>query len=151
MKIVVVCLGNICRSPIAEGIFQQLIDKHQLPWMVASAGTNGYHTGEPPHASSTKVCQQNGIDISHQVSIKFTAQHFDDYDLILVMAKDVYNDVLNLNPNKEQLQKVAYFLDSLYPGQQAGVTDPWYGPDSGYLPVFTQIEKACIAWLHRLK
>ncbi len=143
MKILMVCLGNICRSPMAHGIMEQLITDHQLPWHVASAGTNGYHTGEAPHNSSIKICKQHNIDISHQVSQRFTVSDFDNYDRIYVMAKDVYDDVQVLATHKKQMEKVHYFLDALYPKQQRDVIDPWYGNEDGYLPVFLQIKKCC--------
>jgi protein-tyrosine phosphatase len=151
MKILMVCLGNICRSPIAEGVMQQLIDQHQLDWQVDSAGTNGLHTGEPPHKHSTAVCKQHGIDISHQISAKFTRADFDHYDIIYAMANDVYNNILLCANNHTQMQKVQLFLDELYPNQNKDVTDPWYGGPEGYLPVYLQIQDCCKAIVDKYK
>ncbi|MNU21880.1 Low molecular weight protein-tyrosine-phosphatase PtpA [compost metagenome] len=142
-----VCLGNICRSPIAEGVMQHIIREHDLDWRVDSAGTNNYHTGESPHRFAQKVCLQNGIDISHQRARQFRSSDFDAYDYILVMAADVYDDVSRIAPSETALRKVHFFLDSLSPGQQASVPDPWYGDESGYAPVFDLIQRSCNTWL----
>jgi protein-tyrosine phosphatase len=142
MKILMVCLGNICRSPIAEGVMQHLIHQHQLPWQVASAGTNGYHTGEPPHVQSTRVCKEHGIDISGQVSTRFSAADFENYDIIYAMANDVYTDI----------QQVAKHTNNeLYPNKNLDVTDPWYGGPEGYLPVYQEIELCCNAIISKYK
>jgi protein-tyrosine phosphatase len=147
MKILVVCLGNICRSPIAEGVLQHLATAQNLNWQIDSAGTNGYHTGEHPHKSSIKVCAANGIDISKQISRRFILDDFKNYDLILVMANDVYEDVRNIAKNNDELQNVRFYLDSLYPNEKVSVTDPWYGNEDGYIPVFAQINEAAKAWI----
>jgi protein-tyrosine phosphatase len=143
MKILFVCLGNICRSPIAEGVMQHLVIENKLDWVIKSNGTNGFHTGEAPHKSSQKVCMAHGYDISTQRAARFSVADFDYYDKIFVMAKDVYNDVQTLSRNQTDMQKVDYFLNLLYPEQNMDVTDPWYGDEAGYMPVFLQIEKAC--------
>ncbi|MCC7525799.1 MAG: low molecular weight phosphotyrosine protein phosphatase, partial [Chitinophagaceae bacterium] len=88
-----VCLGNICRSPLAEGIMQQRIDQFGLPWQVDSAGTNGYHAGEAPHRLSQKVALQHGIDIGRQRARNITADDFDSFDLIYAMAGDVIDEI----------------------------------------------------------
>jgi protein-tyrosine phosphatase len=143
MKILMVCLGNICRSPLAEGILQQKAGDAGLNWMVDSAGTNGYHTGEPPHHLSIKVAKLNGIDISRQRSRKFTATDFEVYDKIYAMAEDVIDDMKRIAKNKFDDQKVELLLNELYPGQNRDVPDPWYGPEPGYHDVFALIDKAC--------
>jgi protein-tyrosine phosphatase len=130
---------------MAHGIMQDLIKMHKLPWHVESAGTNGFHTGEPPHSSSIKVAKQYGIDISKQVSQIFTSADFENFDIIYVMAKDVEKAVRAKSKNENQLKKVKLFLDELYPGCRKDVTDPWYGNEQGYLPVFKEIYKCCEA------
>jgi protein-tyrosine phosphatase len=145
MKILMVCLGNICRSPMAHGIMQHLISKNNLPWQVESAGTNGFHTGEPPHKFSTKVCLQNGINISNQTSIRFSKKDFTNYDIIYVMANDVYNDVLAMANNIDDMKNVKLFLNELYTDKNKDVLDPWYGDESGYTPVFEEIYDCCEA------
>jgi protein-tyrosine phosphatase len=151
MKILMVCLGNICRSPIAEGVMQHLIHQHQLPWQVASAGTNGYHTGEPPHVQSTRVCKEHGIDISGQVSTRFKAADFANYDLIYAMANDVYTDIQQVAKHTNDMQKVQLFLNELHSNKNLDVTDPWYGGPEGYLPVYLEIEQCCKAILNKYK
>ena len=143
MKILMVCLGNICRSPIAHGVMQHLITKNKLPWSVESNGTNGLHTGEAPHKFSIKVCKQHGIDISKQVSQEFKVADFEHYDVIYVMANDVYNDVLKVATSTQQMQKVKLFLNELYPNQNRDVTDPWYGGEDGFTEVYTIINDGC--------
>jgi len=145
MKILIVCLGNICRSPIAEGVLNHKIRRHGLSWEVASAGTNGYHTGEPPHEYSRKVCNRHGIDISSQRARRFTADALDRYDKIFVMASDVHRDVCRIAAGHPGLAKVDYFLNELHPGSNQEVPDPWYGDETGYLPVFEMIERTCEA------
>lgn len=140
-----VCLGNICRSPLAEGILQHKASEAGLGWRVESAGTNGYHTGEAPHHLSQKVAKQNGIDISMQRSRKFTAADFDHYDKIYAMAADVLDDMKRIAKNKFDEQKADLLLNELYPGQNRDVPDPWYGPEPGYHEVFALIEAACDA------
>ena len=92
MKILMVCLGNICRSPLAEGILQQKVQEAGLSWTVDSAGTNGYHTGEPPHHLSQKVALHHGIDISCQRARRFAASDFQQYDMIYALAGDVLSE-----------------------------------------------------------
>ncbi len=143
MKILMVCLGNICRSPLAEGILQEKAKQAGLNWTVHSAGTNGYHTGEAPHHLSIKVAAENGIDISKQRSRKFTAADFDQYDRIYAMAEDVLDDMKQIAKRSFSEQKAKLLLEELYPGQNRDVPDPWYGPEAGYHAVFALIEKAC--------
>lgn len=143
MKILMVCLGNICRSPIAEGVMRHKIKEAGLNWAVASAGTNGYHTGEEPHRFSQKVCRNHGIDISGQRAQRFAAQDLDRYDVIYAMADDVYEDIRRVARSGAGMDKVKLFLEELEPGSGASVPDPWYGSEEGYLPVYEMIEKTC--------
>ncbi|MDB5202620.1 MAG: low molecular weight phosphotyrosine protein phosphatase [Ferruginibacter sp.] len=145
MKILMVCLGNICRSPLAEGVLQQKAAGAGLNWTIESAGTNGFHTGEAPHHLSQKVAKKNGVDISCQVSRKFIAEDLDRFDKIYVMAGDVMADVKKISGQKFNQQKVQYFLDELYPGQNKNVPDPWYGDEDGYVEVYDLIDEACAA------
>lgn len=143
MKILMVCLGNICRSPLAEGILQEKIRKASLDWTIDSAGTNGYHTGEAPHPLSIKVAAQNGIDISRQQSRQFTKKDFDQYDLIYAMAEDVIEDIKKISEDKFDHTKVELLLNEIYPGENRNVPDPWYGTEAGYHEVFEIIHSAC--------
>jgi protein-tyrosine phosphatase len=143
MKILMVCLGNICRSPLAEGILQNKALKAGFKWSVDSAGTNGYHTGEPPHHLSIKVAKLNGIDISKQRSRKFTAADFDNYDKIYAMADDVLQDMKRIAKNNFDAGKACLLLNEIFPGQNKEVPDPWYGTEPDYHDVYALIDKAC--------
>ncbi len=146
MKILMVCLGNICRSPMAEGIMKKLIAQHQLDWQVASAGTNRYHSGEPPHPFSQKVCKTHGIDISKQRARDFVKEDALEYDLILAMASDVQQDIEQIiKPLKQYNAQIKLLLDYLPEQADKNVPDPWYGTEIGYTPVFKLIESACKA------
>jgi protein-tyrosine phosphatase len=143
MKILMVCLGNICRSPLAEGILQHKAFAAGLSWSVESAGTNSYHTGEPPHPLSQKVAKLNGIDISKQRARRFTAEDFEVYDKIYALAGDVMNEMKRISKNKFDQSKAELFMNELYPGKDMDVPDPWYGPEPGYHEVYKMIDKVC--------
>ena len=145
MRILVVCLGNICRSPIAEGLLRYKAKGYGLNWEIASAGTESYHIGEPPHKYSQKVCLENGVDISMQRARKFTVADFELYDKIYAMADDVYKAIQQLCGSKTDYSKLELFLNELMPGSNASVPDPWYGEEKGYKPVFDLINKGCDA------
>jgi protein-tyrosine phosphatase len=145
MKILMVCLGNICRSPLAEGILQEKAFRAGLNWSVESAGTNGYHNGEAPHSLSQKVARINGIDISHQRSRRFVTADFEVYDRIYVMAGDVTDDIKRITGKKFDPSKITLLMKEVYPDREMDVPDPWYGPEEGYHEVFQLIDKACEA------
>lgn len=143
MKILMVCLGNICRSPLAEGILQDKAFKSGLTWSIESAGTNSYHTGEPPHPLSQKVARLNGIDISKQRARRFSAEDFKVYDKIYALAKDVLDDMKKIAGKNFDTDKVDLLMNELYPGKNMDVPDPWYGPEPGYHEVYKLIDKVC--------
>ena len=143
MKILMVCLGNICRSPLAEGILQHKAWKAGLSWSIDSAGTNGYHTGEAPHHLSQKVAQLHGIDISCQRARRFTAADFHRFDKIYAMADDVIDEMRRIAKKDFDASKVDLLLNELYPGKHMSVPDPWYGTEPGYHEVYAMIDKAC--------
>lgn len=138
-----VCLGNICRSPLAEGILQHKVQEAGLNWTIDSAGTNGYHVGETPHRLSQKVALHNGIDISHQRARRFTAADLQQFDHIYAMAEDVIDDMKRIAGKQYNPAKVQLLMDVLHPGKQMDVPDPWYGPEPGYHEVFEMIDEAC--------
>lgn len=150
MRILMVCLGNICRSPIAEGVMKQKIGHHGLDWEVDSAGTESYHIGEAPHRFSQKVCLANGIDISAQRAMKFRAEHLEQYDKVYAMAADVYEEIKSIARGKD-MSNVSLFLEELEPGSNASVPDPWYGTEEGYLPVYELIERTCNVIIEKYK
>jgi protein-tyrosine phosphatase len=143
MKILMVCLGNICRSPLAEGILQHKAREAGLDWQIDSAGTNGYHVGEAAHHLSQKVARLNGIDICEQRARRFVKEDLDHYDKIYAMADDVIDDIRRIAKNRYDESKVELFLNELYPGKNASVPDPWYGPEPGYHEVYKLIDEAC--------
>jgi protein-tyrosine phosphatase len=143
MKILMVCLGNICRSPLAEGVLQYKAQQASLNWVVDSAGTNGYHNGEAPHQLSQRVAKLNGINISHQRSRKLTPEDFDRFDRIFAMAEDVVDEMKRIGRNKFNPLKVDLLMNELYPGENREVPDPWAGPEEGYHEVYNMINQAC--------
>ena len=149
MKILMVCLGNICRSPLAEGVLKAKILEAGLSWQVDSAGTNGYHTGEAPHPLSQKIARLNGIDICTQRKTEFTAADFDRYDKIYAMAGDVLEEIKLIAGKKFNPVKVDLFLNELFPGENIDVPDPYYGPEQGYHDVYRLINDACDAVINR--
>jgi protein-tyrosine phosphatase len=133
MNILMVCLGNICRSPIAEGVLIDKAAKAGLNWRIESAGTNGFHNGEHPHHLSTKICLENGIDISSQRSRKFIKKDLLEYDLIFAMANDVIYDIKKIAQDEYHEEKVQLFLEPLFPGKLQNVPDPWYGTEKDFV------------------
>ena len=138
-----VCLGNICRSPMAEGILQDMAWKAGLDWSVESAGTNGYHDGESPHRLSRKVALMNGIDIGGQRSRRFRSQDMDDFDRIYAMAKDVGEEIRHIAGRRFNESKVSLLMDELHPGRGMDVPDPFYGGEEGYHQCFQMMSEAC--------
>lgn len=143
MKILMVCLGNICRSPLAEGILKQKTIAAGLNWQVDSAGTNGYHVGEPPHHLSQKVARINGLDISAQRARRFVAADFEQYDRIYALAGDVYDEIRSIAGRRFDASRADLLMNELNPGANEDVPDPWYGPEPGYHEVFKMISDAC--------
>jgi len=144
-----VCLGNICRSPLAEGVLQQKAFDAGLNWSVESAGTNGYHVGEAPHKLSQKVAKMHGIDISQQRARSFTKKDLERFDLIYAMATDVVYDMRRIAGNNWDENKVDLFLNELYPGQNRSVPDPWYGTEPDYHEVYEMIDRTCDAIIEK--
>lgn len=151
MRILMVCLGNICRSPLAEGILQHMAVRAGLNWQVESAGTNGFHNGEAPHPLSQKVARINGIDISKQRSRKITGADFEQYDIIYAMAGDVIDDMQRIAGKKFKPEKTKLLLEELYPGLHRDVPDPWYGAEPGYHEVFQLINDACAVIVNKYR
>ncbi len=143
MKILMVCLGNICRSPLAQGILEDLVAKHNLNWQVDSAGTNGYHVGEAPHNLSIKVAKENGIDISKQRCRKFTKNDMQAFDKIYVMDNENYVAVKTIAGQTFNAQKVELILNEINANTNQEVPDPWYGNVDGYYRVFDMLQQAC--------
>ena len=145
MTILMLCLGNICRSPLAEGILKEKCKKAGLNWKVESAGTNGLHNGEPPHPLSQKVAKMNGIDISGQQSRKLVIEDFGRFDTIYALAADVMEEMELIGKQSFELANVDLLLNECFPGENKDVPDPWFGEEAGYHKVYDMIELACEA------
>jgi protein-tyrosine phosphatase len=144
MKILMVCLGNICRSPMAEGILENKAKELGLDWMVDSAGTNnGYHVGEAPHHFSQKIARLHNLDISTQCARAFVPEDFDRFDKIYAMSGDVLADIKKIARKKFDASKTDLILNELYPGENRDVPDPWFGEEPGYHIAYDMIDKAC--------
>jgi protein-tyrosine phosphatase len=130
-----VCLGNICRSPLAEGILQDLVKKEGLDWQIDSAGTGNWHVGEGPHHGSVRVARSRGIDISGQVCRLFRVSDFDAFDLILVMDKSNLSNVIAMARNANDANKVKLLLGD------KEVPDPYY--TNLFEEAFDLIEDGC--------
>ena len=140
-----VCLGNICRSPLAEGILQQKCKEAGLNWKIDSAGTNGFHNGEAPHFLSQKVASMNGVNISRQQSRQFIQEDFKRFDKIYAMALDIQEEIKEIGKDQFISSKVDLLMNEVYPGQNKEVPDPFYGAEDGYHRVYEMIEIACDA------
>ena len=143
MKILMVCLGNICRSPLAEGILKHKAKEAGFNWTVESAGTNGYHVGEAPHHLSQKVALLNGINICEQKARRFVKEDFDRYDKIYAMADDVMDEIKQIAKEKYDPAKVDFFLNELHAESNKSVPDPWYGTEPGFHEVYKLINETC--------
>lgn len=135
MKILMVCLGNICRSPLAEGILKSKVDTSKIT--VDSAGTSGFHSGSLPDKRSIEVAKQYGIDITDQRSRLFTVSDFDSFDVIYTMDKSNYNNVIRLAKNEKDKAKVKMILS------HQDVPDPYYGGNQGFQNVYKMLDEVC--------
>lgn len=143
-----VCLGNICRSPLAEGILKSKIDPTRFE--VHSAGTGGWHVGEKPDSRSIEVAKKHGLDISDQRGKKFSEYDFELFDHIFVMDNSNYTDVIRLAKTQAEKEKVCRILDELFPGDKVDVPDPYYGGDNGFEDVYQMLDQACEKIAQRL-
>ncbi|WP_240919366.1 low molecular weight protein-tyrosine-phosphatase [Nonlabens sp. SY33080] len=139
-RILMVCLGNICRSPLAEGIMRSKLNFTKFE--VDSAGTYGGHVGEQPDNRSIEVARKNGLDITNQKCRKLTVDDFDSFDYIYVMDDSNFRDVTALAPTPEHANKVVKILDELFPGEGLDVPDPYYGGQQGFENVYKMLDQA---------
>lgn len=141
VKILMVCLGNICRSPLAEGILQSKLPKNDF--IVDSAGTGDWHVGQLPDKRSIAIAKKKGLDITNQKGQHFTAKHFELFDYIYVMDMSNYKNVLSLAPNEKAKSKVKLILNELFPNENVEVPDPYYGGEDGFENVYNMLDQAC--------
>ena len=142
MKILLVCLGNICRSPIAEGIMRKAVSDRKLPIEIDSAGTSSWHAGEHPDSRAIKVSANHGIDISKLVARKFTREDYRNFDRIYVMDETNLEDVAAIAASEEDREKVKLYLEEAGGYVFPSVPDPYYGGPDGFEKVFSLIEEA---------
>jgi protein-tyrosine phosphatase len=123
-KILFVCLGNICRSPLAEGILLHLKEKHDLQIEIDSAGTSNFHIGEAPDKRTIANAKKNGVDLSFLRARQFHENDFDNFDKIFVMDKSNFTNVIALAKNETHKNKVSLFLNTAFPNTDMEVPDP---------------------------
>ena len=136
-----VCLGNICRSPLAEGILQSKLPRDKF--IVDSAGTGDWHVGKQPDSRSIAIAKLRGLDISRQKGRLFTAKDFETNDYIFVMDNSNYKDVMRLAPNQEAKSKVSLILNELFPDENVDVPDPYYGMEDGFSNIYGMLDEVC--------
>lgn len=135
-----VCLGNICRSPLAEGILRSKLSNN---FTVDSAGTGGWHAGELPDKRSIEIAKKKGLDLTNQRARKFTKNDFLEFDYIYVMDNSNLKEVLQLAPNENAKKKVFLILNEIYPTENKDVPDPYYGLNDGFENVYNMLDEAC--------
>ncbi|MCB0472232.1 MAG: low molecular weight phosphotyrosine protein phosphatase [Flavobacteriaceae bacterium] len=148
VRVLMVCLGNICRSPLAEGILRSKVDSQKI--FVDSAGTANYHVGDMPDGRSVAVAGKNNIDISAQRGRQFSVADFDRFDYIYVMDNYNRRDILSLARNDSDKAKVQMILNEVFPGENVDVPDPYYGGEFGFESVFKLLDTACTAIAEKL-
>lgn len=145
MKILMVCMGNICRSPLAEGIMKSKMKQYGIEGEVDSAGTISAHKGEAPDHRSCEIAMENGIDITDQRARPFRESDFDAFDRIFVMDKENYSNIIKIAATQEQRQKVELIMNRLRPGSNVEVPDPYYGGRPEFVKVFQMLDATCEA------
>ncbi len=148
VKILMVCLGNICRSPLAQSILESKLPKDRF--LVESAGTGNWHVGKKPDSRSIAVAKKNGLDISKQCGRLFQKSDFDEFDYIFVMDNSNYNNVIELATNFESTKKVQLILHELFPNENVDVPDPYFGLANGFDIVYKMLDESCEILAKRL-
>ncbi|MGV9004839.1 low molecular weight protein-tyrosine-phosphatase [Flavobacterium sp.] len=141
VKILMVCLGNICRSPLAEGLLAAKLPKDKF--IVDSAGTGNYHIGKQPDSRSIATAKKNGIDISNQRGRQFSSNDFEEFDYIFAMDISNFDNIISLAKNEAQKEKVELILNHLFPGDNVDVPDPYYGLQNGFDMVYEMLDETC--------
>ncbi|NEV93095.1 low molecular weight phosphotyrosine protein phosphatase [Psychroflexus sp. YR1-1] len=140
-RILMVCLGNICRSPLAEGILKSKLDSSKFE--IDSAGTSNQHEGSLPDQRSIEVASDHGLDITDQRGRPFTREDFKTFDYIYVMDTSNYEDVLALADTQEDRDKVSLILNKIFPGENESVPDPYHNSIDGFKQVYQMLDESC--------
>lgn len=140
-KILMVCLGNICRSPLAEGILKSKLPLYSF--FIDSAGTGDYHIGKSPDSRSIAIANKYGLDISNLKGRQFEVSDFDMFDIIYAMDESNYRNIISLARNNQDKEKVKFILNEIYPDQNYNVPDPYYGGHDGFENVYKMLDEAC--------
>lgn len=143
IKILFVCTGNICRSPLAEGILREKFKKNKIAAVVDSCGFESFHVGDHPDSRAQKVAIKHGIDISTHKARLFSTHDFDVFDYIYAMDSSHFNNIMRLTRNGSDRLKVDFVLNVLHPAQNLGVEDPWYHDIKMFEKVYWQLDEAC--------
>lgn len=151
MKILMVCLGNICRSPMADGLMRKKVQEHKLDVYVDSAGTANYHVGGAPDTRMTQTAKRKGVDISGLQARQFVVSDFDNFDLIYVMDHSNYDNVVRLARNATDRNKVQLILELLPNHIEIEVPDPYYGGQEGFEHVFDLLDQSTEIILNNLR
>lgn len=142
VRILMVCLGNICRSPIAEGVLRDHLDRIGINARVDSCGTSDWHEGEAPDKRAIQACEHYGLDISNQRSRPVTKTDFDVFDYIFAMDENNYNDLMALTENETHRQKLHLYLEFAEVTTRRAVPDPYYGTITDFFEVYTLLDEA---------
>jgi len=152
VRVLFVCMGNICRSPLAEGLFRKVVQDRGLADRIEvdSAGTGSWHVGEPPDRRMQETALRHGVDLSDQAARQFEAEDLDAFDHIFVMDRDNLNDVLYLDRDERSGGKVRLFREFDPEPDDFQVPDPYYGGDGGFENVYSIVERTANVLLDRL-
>lgn len=152
IKVLFVCMGNICRSPTAEGVFAKLLKERQLDaqFAIDSAGTHAYHVGDAPDLRAQKAARERDVELAHLRARKVTHSDFEDFDFVLAMDDDNYSILIDACPD-EHKEKIRYFLDYAPHLNVREVPDPYYGGSYGFERVLDLIEEASAGFLKTLR
>lgn len=148
VKVLMVCLGNICRSPLAEGILQSKLPKDKF--IIDSAGTGNWHAGQGPDHRSVATAKNRGLDISCQKARQIQPSDFNEFDHIYVMDSSNLRDVTRLAPDASSKAKIKLMMDEIFPGQKIDVPDPYYGGPDGFDKVYDMLDQACTLVANKL-
>ncbi|HEX4886436.1 MAG TPA: low molecular weight protein-tyrosine-phosphatase [Luteibaculaceae bacterium] len=150
MKVLMVCLGNICRSPLAEGVMRHLAAEKGLEVQVDSCGTADYHVGDTPDPRAIKVAANHGIDISQHLGRQFSAADFKQFDRIFAMDTQNYKDIIAMAPTREDIDKVQLMMSAVYPKEKINVPDPYYRDFDAFEEVYQMLHTACTLFLTKV-